>query len=256
MTAAVLRRADIDRLAGPDAVARLGLRSDMLDDRAVALLGFQRTKQITRASQLAWTRGEREPLMAEVRARRAAIIDGAVLEIYREYLPLRSCLSGLAVRPAHVIDIGCGQAINDLFLYRDFAPTLTLADIKQTEAQYHGWAAKGSGYASLDAARAFLTGNGVPAEMIETVDARQRAPQAGKPGPTLVTSLYSCGFHYPVDAYAPLFRDVLTDGGIICLDLRRLYLKRRGGALASLFENAGQTVLYEDDKSVRIAFAS
>jgi hypothetical protein len=152
MTAAVLRRADIDRLAGPDAVAQLGLRSDMLDDRAVALLGFQRTKQITRASQLAWTRGEREPLMAEVRARRAAIIDGAVLEIYREYLPLRSCLSGLAVRPAHVIDIGCGQAINDLFLYRDFAPTLTLADIEQTEAQYHGWAAKGSGYASLDAA--------------------------------------------------------------------------------------------------------
>lgn len=224
-----------------------------LDTRALALLGFQRTKQISRRSREAWMAGDPAPLTEEAGSRGADIFAGAVAEIWGEYLPLRDFLSGRGVRPRQVIDIGCGQAINDAFLERDFQPGFTLVDIEETPEQYHAWAGAGSGYASLDRARDFLQANGVAPDRLRLINPR-RTPEALEGlGGDLLTSLYSCGFHYPVDEYLPLCRRVTQAGGIVVMDFRNRYLKQRPAGLDQMLAMGTVHEVYAEPKSVRLA---
>ncbi|MFN6978974.1 MAG: hypothetical protein ACK4OP_12675, partial [Gemmobacter sp.] len=173
-----------------------------------------------------------------------------------EYLPLRDCLRRLGRAPARAVDIGCGQAITDAFLWRDFGADLTLVDIEETPDQYHAWAAAGSGYAALADAQAFLIGNGVPAASVTTINPRQ--PGARIPTSTdLAMSLFSCGFHYPIAEYAELFCATVEAGGAVVLDLRLRYLRRPDAALARLMALAGtQEQVFRLEKSERILFAA
>ena len=247
-----LTRIEVDRLADAAAIAALDLSFDCIDDAAGALLGYQRTKQISRASRTSWEAGDARPLLAEFRARRAEIVQGAALEIYREYIPLRRAIEGREIRS--VCDVGCGQGINNLFVYRDFGPSFTLVDIEETDEQYHLWREAGAGYASLDAARALLVDNGVAGAAVETVNPRHRAWAQGGRGFDLVTSLYSCGFHYPIDDYLELFVDTLETGGAVCLDLRGHYLETGSPALSRLAEAGVPELVFEDTKSSRMLF--
>jgi len=247
-----LRRPMIDRGAEARDLDALDLAFDCIDDEACALLGFQRTKHISIDAQAAWQRGDRAPLIAEAKARRREIILGAFLEIYREYLPTRRALGGREVR--HVCDIGCGQALNDVLLHKDYRPKFTLVDIERTERQYHNWAKDGSGYASLAAARALLVENGAAETDITLCNpAAAQWVQTGH-GFDLVTSLYSCGFHYPVDAYLDLFLDTIGSGGAVVLDLRKGYATEEEGAIAALTRASETTEIYHDRKSVRMLF--
>lgn len=229
-----------------------GIRFDSMSDEACALLGFQRTRQITRRAQKAWETGERAPLLTEARERRNEIIEGALSEVYKEYLPLKAALTGRRI--SHVCDIGCGQGLNDLFLLRDHAPRFTLVDIEETPDQYHFWADTGAGYASLDAAAALLVENGCAPDRVVTVNPRKREWQATGAEFDLVTSLISCGFHYPIDDYLQVFLGALDAGGCVCLDLRRHYLDRGSPALERLLGAARMEVLSETPKSVRALF--
>lgn len=247
-----IKRPDIDQIADMSDLDKLSLNYGSITDAAAALLSYQRTKQINSASQAAWEQGDKRPILQEVKTRKPEIIRGAMLEIYQEYLPLYDVLRSRSVKT--VCDIGCGQGINDVFLHRDFQPAFTLVDIEQTDDQYHFWSDNGSGYASLASAEALLLENGVDPSRLHTINPRKTDwPQTGH-GFDLVTSFYSCGFHYPVDEYMGLFLDTIETGGAVCLDLRKSYLAETTGGIAQLRDAAQTTTVYKDRKSLRLMF--
>lgn len=248
----MLTRDTIDTLAAPRDLAALDMSADSLSVRAIALLGFQRTKQVSKPSRKAWLDGDPRPMEAEAKARRAEIFNGALLEAYREFIPLRDYLFAQDITPRHILDIGCGQAVPDLFLHRAYSPAFTLVDIEETPEQYHLFSASGSGYASLAEARALLVANGAAPDRVATINPRKTPHALTGQDPDMVTSFYSCGFHYPIDDYADLMVDTVADGGVVCLDLRKRYLRRGSDALTQLFEAGTRTDLFEDARSFRV----
>ena len=247
-----MHRTEINKLASREEIADMKLALQGIDDHACALLGFQRTKQVSNKSRLAWESGDPDPMYGEISERRDDIIRGAFLEIYQEYLPLKAHLADGTI--SRVCDIGCGQGINNVFLFQDFAPHFTLVDIESTDEQYHHWADAGSGYASLTAARDLLIAQG--ATEVEIFNPTKEGwPQTSERF-DLVTSLYSCGFHYPVDEYLPVFLDAIDTGGTVVLDLRKQYIKRNPAGLKRLNAVAKSEAVYEDHKSFRMVFSS
>ncbi len=232
---------------------QLNLKSGSLSDQAVALIGFQRTKQISQHSRKSWEAGDAAPMAKEVQERRQEIIAGAFAEIWREYVPIRDYLREKNIHPTHIADIGAGAAINDLFFARDYGPKFTLIDIEQSDNQYHGWADKGAGYASLAAAKALLEENGVDGDAITLINPLKTAELVDDVTPDMSTSLYSCGFHYPIDDYLELFLRTVANGGVVVLDLRRHYWRRKPPALAKLCAAGDVTEIYNDVRSIRIA---
>ncbi len=247
----MLDRAAIDTTP-TDELEALGLRSQSLSDAAVMLMGFQRTKQIDNRARKAWNAGDTAPMAAEVSARRDDIIRGAFAEVWQEYLPMRDYLKAKGLTPTHVADVGSGSAVNDLFLDRDYAPRFTLIDIEETDEQYHGWNALGSGYASLDAAKALLVENGVAEDSVTLINPTRTPDAVAEVSPDLTTSLYSCGFHYPVDDYLELFERTLANGGAVVLDIRGNYWQRKPAPLARLCDAGEVTEIYHDIRSIRI----
>ncbi len=248
----MLDRLTVDTLATSEDISEMNFSDAALSHKAVMLLGFQRTKHISRKSRLSWMDGDPGPLNAEAAARRRNIFDGALLDIYQEYLPLRDHLRAYQIRPNTIVDIGCGQALNDLFLHRDYNPHFTLVDIEETPNQYHSWANEGSGYASLASATAMLRDNGVDDVNTVAINPRKEPERLNNLKADLVTSLYSCGFHYPIDEYVPLFLRTLENGGAVCLDLRNNYVKNYPDSAGQLLDAGEVTVLYEEMKAKRI----
>ncbi|WP_170599341.1 hypothetical protein [Ruegeria arenilitoris] len=248
----MLDRQTLETLASERDVDALGISNDILPDSVIALLGFQRTKQISKQAREAWMAGNRAPLVAEVVERRSAIFNGALLEIFREHIPLRRYLAEREIRPKSIVDIGCGQALPTLFLLRDHSPKLTLVDIEHTDEQYHSWARSGSGYSSLAHARDLLVHNGADPREVETLNPQKNPNDMAQVSGDLVTSFYSCGFHYPVDDYIDLMVQTISGGGSVCLDLRKRYLRRRPAPLDRLLSAGRMVTLYEDPRSYRV----
>lgn len=246
-----LQRNEIDSLAVSSDIDNLELNHASISDAACALLGFQRTKQVSRKSYANWENGNQTTLFEEVKSRKTEIIRGAFLEIYQEYLPFKDALKSRKIKS--VCDVGCGQGVNDVFLHKDFHPSFTLVDIEESERQYHRWAEEGSGYASLDSAKALLMENGVDKKIRAINPRKAKWKQIGN-GFDLVTSFYSCGFHYPVDEYIDLFIDTIESGGAVCLDLRNRYLGRGGEGLSRLKSAGKEVEVYRDTKSLRMLF--
>ncbi len=258
----------------------LAMTMRQVSTRGMMLMGYQRTKQISRKARLAWEAGQPEVLEAEIAARREAVFAGVLAEVYAEYLPLRAALLGFA--PSHVIDIGCGAGVNDLFLARDYGCGFTLVDIEETRLQYHLWSHEGSGYAALSDARALLEENGTAPERINCLNPRLTPermaaleagfargegagdalgkglgePSGNALGKTLLTSLFSCGFHYPIGAYLGLMQAVIARGGTVALDLRNRYLNAPDPALTQLLAGTQHRVALEMEKSKRFVFTA
>lgn len=247
----MLDRAALDILPTDD-LETLDLSFDSLSDAAVMFMGYQRTKQVSKAARKAWDAGNTKPMAAEVAARREDIVRGTFAEIWQEYLPTRDYLQAEGITPTVVADIGSGSAINDIFLAQDFAPRFTLIDIEETDDQYHGWNRSGAGYASLDAAQALLMENGVAASDVTLINPNSAPEAVAEVTPDLATSLYSCGFHYPIDDYLDLFLRTLDNDGAVVLDIRGHYWRRKPETLSTLCDAGDVTEIYHDERSVRI----
>lgn len=195
-----------DGLASSDLVNLILQRSEVLSD-------LPRPGKVIRA----WEAGDNAPMLAEVERLGVAIAQRAAGVIAAEYAALRPVLA--EAPPARVADIGCGYALFDLFLARDFAADLLLIDIETNDRRHFGFQDQGAAYASLSVARALLQGNGVAAGRIVTLNpGRADLLAAGKVD--LAVSFLSCGFHYPVGTYIPFFRQCMNPGGRVILDLR------------------------------------
>lgn len=195
-----------DGLATSDLVNLILQRSEVLAD-------LPRPGRVIRA----WEAGDNAPMLGEVERLGTAIARRAAAVIAAEYAALRPVLA--EAPPKRVADIGCGYALFDLFLARDFAADLLLIDIETNDRRHFGFQDQGAAYASLAVARALLQGNGVAAGRIMTLNpGKADVLRADKVD--LAVSFLSCGFHYPVDVYIPFFTQCMNPGGRVILDLR------------------------------------
>jgi hypothetical protein len=225
-----------------------------ISHRGMMLMGYQRTGHVSRKARLAWEAGDPTVMEAEVATRRDQIFAEVTAAIAREHRPVRDYLLRRGLAPRQVVDIGCGAAVSDALLRLDFALKATLIDIEETPEQYHFWNANGAGYASLQEATAFLRKNGFKAGDITAINPRKTPKALAKVSGDLVTSFFSCGFHYPVTEYIDLMRQTMEAGGTVILDLRGRYLASPDAALTRLIEDADVEILLEMPKSKRMAF--
>ena len=164
-----------------------------------------------------WARGMPALLYFEAMVRRKSILHQASASIEQDYLELRPFLGKLPIK--HMVDIGCGHAVIDVFFYRDYGASISLLDIERTSEQHHDFQSKGAGYTSLLAAKRLLVANGVPAEAVSTTNP-QREPLPNQPA-DLIISLLSAGFHYPIAQYLPFALERLRPNGILMFDARK-----------------------------------
>ena len=130
-------------------------------------------------------------------------------------------LPPLPAAPRHVLDIGCGLAGIDAWIYHACGkPALCLLDREGRSEVYYGFRADAAFYNSLALARRLLEMNGVPAGQITTVDVDTQ-PLPRNRRFDLVISLLSWGFHYPLDTYLHYVKAQLTDDGAVIVDTRR-----------------------------------
>ncbi|XOV82879.1 MAG: hypothetical protein ACFHXK_18730 [bacterium] len=123
-----------------------------------------------------------------------------------------------------ILDIGCGIAGLDLFLYKRLkSPKLFLLDKTAVEEKiWYMFKQQGAFYNSLELARENLQTNGVSADAIKCLE----APDDGcidLPGKSidLVVSTISWGFHYPVSTYLASVERILKEDGVLLIDVRK-----------------------------------
>lgn len=179
----------------------------------------------------AWEAGDAAPLDAAVSELQGAIALRAAAGIRAEYEEVAPLIAEAG--PRRIADIGCGYALFDLFAHRATGASLLLVDIEQNERRHFGFDAQAAAYSNLSVARAFLEANGVEPSRIETINPADAPLDAAEPV-DLAVSFLSCGFHYPVSAYAPFFREGVRPGGRIILDLRRRRAARQIADLQAL----------------------
>lgn len=127
-----------------------------------------------------------------------------------------------------LLDIGCGIAGVDAFLYQhysqknDVGPQVYLLDKSEIEDKvYYQFNDRTAFYNSLDLAQATLTGSGVPADSVHPKFATDDNQIDIDQPLDLILSLRSWGYHYPVETYLDKAYDRLANGGVLILDLSR-----------------------------------
>lgn len=123
----------------------------------------------------------------------------------------------------NILDVGCGMAGIDLFLYyhyRKLKPNLFLLDKEGTSEIFYGFKREAAFYNSFKLVTEFLQINGVPRDKIHTIDV------SADPFPInrtfdLVVSLISWGFHYPVSTYIKNVCNAMSSNGVLIIDIRK-----------------------------------
>lgn len=166
----------------------------------------------------AWTNGDDAPLVELVENIGAEeLLHRAAAFIYLEFQQLKPFLK--APKPKRIADIGCGYAIFDLFLAREFGTKLILIDLETSHQRHFGFEAQGAAYSDLSRTRDFLTANGIDDGLIEVRNPNESDLSDIK-GLDYVFSLISCGFHYPWDTYLDFYQSALSSRGRIIIDIR------------------------------------
>jgi len=218
--------------------------------RDAADVALQRTHHLVRFPGIgsvafrAWRRNFPQLLYVEAMLRKDSILAGAMQDARAEFDEIRQFLGDHRVERS--MDIGCGHALIDLWIYREYRCHLHLVDIEQTQSRHHEWHEKGAGYASLASAKKFLARNGVPAGQISLTNPQKT--ELADENCDLIFSLLSAGFHYPVEEYARFAHRALRPGGIFIFDARK---HQDHSASTSLF--ATEHVIHDSSKHRRIA---
>ena len=158
----------------------------------------------------------------ESRLRRRQIKTLYAADMQSEYQTFRQWLPE---RCAAVLDVGCGVAGIDALIQRHYASRdlrFYLLDKSQVEQNvFYLFKSQGAFYNSLDVARKLLVDNGIAPECVRLVEANERNEINIDSPVDLVLSLISWGFHYPVATYLDRVRALLSDDGVLILDVRR-----------------------------------
>lgn len=143
------------------------------------------------------------------------------VDLYNEYRVLKPHLPKNA---ENILDIGCGLAGIDYFLYnhyRDSSPNIFLLDKTEvSENIYFGFEKTAAAYNNLDSAKSLLTNAGIPEENVETIDINVQSFSGNEKFDFIYSSI-SWGFHYPVETYINEVKRSLTDEGCLIIDVRK-----------------------------------
>jgi len=123
-----------------------------------------------------------------------------------------------------ILDIGCGIPALQTYLFHllDSNPQLFLLDRTRIEQSiWYLYRKKSAFYNSLEIGEEILKLNKVPPENINLIE----APDDGKinlepKSFDLIISTISWGFHYPISLYIESVCKILSDSGILIVDIR------------------------------------
>lgn len=217
-----------------DAITSLDISA--LDESDMVNLILQRSEIIRDQPRFnryikAWTQGDDAPMKdlidrmgIETLTRRAAAY------IYLEFEQLRPIFD--QKKPNKAADIGCGYALFDLFLAKEYGTDLVLIDLESNENRHFGFKSEGAAYSSLAATKTLLTDNGIAANSVTTVNP-ETDDVMQHTGLDFAFSFISCGYHYPWTTYRDFFLDCVKDDGRIIIDIRAHTL---GDAMLELSE--------------------
>lgn len=204
----------------------------VIPDEAVKYILFQRTKFLKfnrtfvyRVLDQLFPKFHNWAVGMEARFGKERVKSLYAQEMKNEFLTL---VDALPKQCSALLDIGCGIAGVDAFLYRHFSQQegdsthVYLLDKTEIEDKvYYQFNDKTAFYNSLDLAQATLTESGVPAESVHLKSATDDNQIDIEQPLDLVLSLRSWGYHYPVETYLDNAYDRLAIGGVLILDLSR-----------------------------------
>jgi SAM-dependent methyltransferase len=167
-----------------------------------------------------------------------------------EYASIRQALPAMC---SSVLDIGCGVAGIDAFIYRHYGHQLIdfylLDKTAVAKAVYYMFKPTGAFYNSLDVAQELLIRNGVPRDAVHALEANASYTIPTDASFNVVLSLLSWGFHYPVATYLKAVQARLATNGVVILDVRKAT-----DGLATLRRHFRQVdVIHETPKYDRVA---
>lgn len=134
--------------------------------------------------------------------------------------------------PEKVLDIGCGMALYDTFVFKKYGENANLSmyllDKSTDEVHSPGFknggfnkAAKFRFYTSLECARQTLIDNGAPVQHVHTLNASAVALENLESGSfDFVFSLLSWGHHYPITTYIDSVKRIMKVHAQLLVDLR------------------------------------
>jgi len=134
-----------------------------------------------------------------------------------DYNEIKSSLNDYKV----ALDIGCGVGGIDYFLGKR-NPNAKLLLLDKTEVEdriYYGYERKGCFYNNLKITSEFLSLNEVTNDSRFIDIGSEEFPNEKV---DLVISLISWGFHYPINTYLDKLDKILSEDGIIIVDLRKI----------------------------------
>jgi SAM-dependent methyltransferase len=143
-------------------------------------------------------------------------------DMEREYQSIQGVLPAVCTS---VLDIGCGVAGIDVFVqrhYREDGIEFFLLDRSEvTMNVFYSFQSHGAFYNSLEVARTLMTLNGIPAERIHLLEATPAMEIRITGKIDFIISLLSWGFHYPMSTYLSRVHDLLSDSGVLVMDIRK-----------------------------------
>lgn len=148
-------------------------------------------------------------------------IDAEYFDVMR--VKAESLLPHIPPETSSILDIGCGIAALDLFLFERLeAPTLILLDKTSIETKvWYMFEQSGAFYNSLELAEETLTQNGVPGDKIQLLEATDNGDiKLPDRSVDLIVSTISWGFHYPVSTYVDSVARVMSERGALIIDVR------------------------------------
>lgn len=142
-------------------------------------------------------------------------------ELHGTYATFAPLLPRVEGRQARILDIGCGMAGIDVFLYRHYQPSplILLADkqgvAEQIVCGFQPSKEAFSHYHDFTLAQQLLEMNGVDLQQVVPLDLNEQGLPTTPSD--VVISLLSWGFHYPIADYQP----VVAPGGVIIAECRK-----------------------------------
>ncbi len=210
-------------MAAMDAPQITELETDTLDDSDVLNLILQRSEIIRDQENYnryikAWTRGEDAPILDLInRMGRDTLIRRAGAFIHLEFEQLRPVFDKKA--PDYVADIGCGYALFDMFLAKEYGSKLALIDLESNDNRHFGFKESGAAYSNLTSAKTLLKANGITSSKVKTYNPETDDLSKIKEL-DYAFSFISCGYHYPLSTYDQFFKNSVAEDGRIIVDIR------------------------------------
>lgn len=164
----------------------------------------------------------RRSVQVESTLRRTQIKRMYLADMESEYLSIKKYLPAEC---SSILDVGCGVAGIDLFLaehYADHNVEVILLDKSEiSDDLYYLFERTPAFYNSLSIAKQLLVANGVAEESVTLLEVNDDNTIEVDRKIDLVLSLISWGFHYPVDTYLSQVHELLSDHGVLILDVRK-----------------------------------